>query len=178
MSTISIDLNKLSDEELKALNDCIKLALEKRNSEQEKKKDTSVYQDLANEKLLIEKEIESVIKNNKGFTFTINLPLTFEVKCESGYNTASEVIENLSHDGIDIFYYTGKLKLPKSFENLTPKQNAVVRQELKSNYEEVCDDFILPFVPEEVISIEKTLSKKCLQWSKKVEKSGYLNSDF
>lgn len=187
MPTISIDLNKLSDQELQELNNSTKLALEKRKSEEDNRKETSAYQDLANEKLLIEKEIDSFMKNNTGFTFSINLPLTFEVKCECNYDTSHHAILELC-DAIkyrrllasecDIFYYSGKIKLPKSFENLTPKQNAVIKQELKKRYEDVCDDFILPFVPEEIISVEKTLIKQCLQWSKKVEKSGYSVSEF
>lgn len=167
---MSINLEKLSEQELRSLNASVNVALQKRADE---KKNTKAYRQLADEKTLLEKEIESILKDNKKFTFSVNLPLTFEVTA----STNVDDIDSLA-DGDSLFYYEGTIKLPKAIDGLTKDQTKVIKTELQERYDSVCDDFITPFVPKEISSVEEVLIKKCSDWKKRIAKAGYTSSDF
>lgn len=168
----SLDLEKLSDDDLDSIARAAKVVKDKRAAKDKAKKDAGPYRDLLAEKVALEKEIKTALKSAKKFSITINVPVTIEANVSGNVDD----VESLGC-GDSLFYYEGSVKLPKTIDGLTKEQYNVLKSEF-ANYNEVCDEFLTPFAPNDLTAIESVLEKKCTDWVKKVQKAGYSPSDF
>jgi len=166
---ITLDLSKLSKEELLDLQSAVNTAIGQHSVD----KKAAPYVELETERKALEKEIKAALDASKKFTFELNLPLTFEVEV---YEECSFIPALASGD--DLLSFEGGVKMPsKTIDGLTKKQSDAVKEQL-SDYTEVCGDFLRPFIPEEFAATQKALQKKAENWMKKVKRYDYLPSDF
>lgn len=162
LKSLLTQVDALSLEDVSALAAQMPQIKEKRAEEESK--NNPQFQELKEEYKVLSKACNELTR--KKFSVEINLPIVIKGEFDDYYSP-----ENF--DGGSTL--TGKVELGKisSAVGLSRAQISLLRNEINSNFNEVCEDFITEFVPADFSQESEDLQKKCATWHAKLAKSGF-----
>lgn len=162
--TQTIDLAKLSPDQLNLLKQQIDTALHTKALD----KKTEKYKELAAELKVLQKELD--VFNDGKYEIKFNVPVKIIVT-----NDGEQCVTEIS--SADDFYLEGQLELDKG-GNFTKKQAASLSHHIDDNFSSVCSNFIDDFLPADIGTARDAFAKKVKAWRTKVEKANYEVEDF